>query len=499
MPTLPTYATTAVTCINPKLVHNRYTHDTIVVPCGKCTACLNAKSTQKKTICELESSCHSYTFFVTLTYNNDHVPTAEYYFNKDIDSIEVFDTTYRKRYRSNTRKYKTDNRKPNSKNYGKILSLQLNDVNKSNICLLSMKQIKGTKESITSNIFKPNTLFYANKNDLQKYIKRLRFQIYSKTGEQIRFYAVSEYGPKSFRPHFHILFYFDKPETLSVFRKHSIESWQYGNVVSELSKGGSSNYVSTYVNSFICLPYILKTPHFMPFTTHSKYFGVGYLRSLKKDVYSNPSVCFDGKLYQYPKSLVSIYRTSTLDTIFFPKVYGYNEFDAYTLRRLYTIYYDISKELGYLPTPSEAMPYINNPKHFHVYKALDLTKNWELVPTLVSRVYNTILTSSHFYNFVCDCNPYLFDDWIINIRQYYNKQSLKRLNKFYICQMEYSNAYPDQGYDIFYPDHSNFQSWKSNLKHHSVYKLVKNLSDQISIDHVKHKELNDLHNILNSK
>lgn len=57
------------------------------------------------------------------------------------------------------------------------------------------------------------------KSDLQKFFKRLR-----KSGAVVRYYAVGEYGSRTFRPHYHILLFGSVPEAL--LRK----SWPLGQI-----------------------------------------------------------------------------------------------------------------------------------------------------------------------------------------------------------------------------------------------------------------------------
>lgn len=57
------------------------------------------------------------------------------------------------------------------------------------------------------------------KEHLQKFFKRLR-----KRGNKLRYYAIGEYGSKTFRPHYHIILFGDVPE--DDIRK----SWRFGHV-----------------------------------------------------------------------------------------------------------------------------------------------------------------------------------------------------------------------------------------------------------------------------
>jgi len=57
------------------------------------------------------------------------------------------------------------------------------------------------------------------KSDLQKFFKRVR-----KAGQAMRYYAVGEYGSKTFRPHYHVIMFGDINE--EIVRK----SWPFGQV-----------------------------------------------------------------------------------------------------------------------------------------------------------------------------------------------------------------------------------------------------------------------------
>lgn len=49
----------------------------IEIPCGKCIACRLAYSRQWADRCMLEASFHDSNYFVTLTYDNEHLPLVE--------------------------------------------------------------------------------------------------------------------------------------------------------------------------------------------------------------------------------------------------------------------------------------------------------------------------------------------------------------------------------------------------------------------------------------
>ena len=69
--------------------------DFIEIPCGNCIGCRIAYSKQWADRCMLESQYHDENYFLTLTYDDDHVPRSGYY---DEETGEWFDTfTLRKK------------------------------------------------------------------------------------------------------------------------------------------------------------------------------------------------------------------------------------------------------------------------------------------------------------------------------------------------------------------------------------------------------------------
>lgn len=81
-----------------------------------------------------------------------------------------------------------------------------------------------------------NGISQLHKPHLQNYFKRLR-----KAGYRLRYYAVGEYGSKTYRPHYHVLLFGSIPE--NVLRK----SWEFGNVHIGQVTAASVSYCLKYV------------------------------------------------------------------------------------------------------------------------------------------------------------------------------------------------------------------------------------------------------------
>ena len=89
---------------------------------------------------------------------------------------------------------------------------------------------------------------------MQLFIKRLRKHLSKYTNERIRYYACGEYGPQHFRPHFHLLVWFDRTETFKAFNRCLYSAWRFGRISSEVSRGSCSKYVAQYLNSNAVFP-----------------------------------------------------------------------------------------------------------------------------------------------------------------------------------------------------------------------------------------------------
>lgn len=78
------------------------------------------------------------------------------------------------------------------------------------------------------------------KQDVQSFLKRLRFYIEPR---KIRYFAVGEYGEKSWRPHYHLIVYGISPTEELVISK----AWNKGYVYIGTAEAKSMAYVSGYV------------------------------------------------------------------------------------------------------------------------------------------------------------------------------------------------------------------------------------------------------------
>lgn len=111
------------------------------------------------------------------------------------------------------------------------------------------------------------------KSDLQKWFKRVR-----KAGYKMRYYAVGEYGSKTYRPHYHIIVFGDIPE--AVLRK----AWSFQNKKTGKYYAIGHAHIGSVTEASImyCLGYIvngkgwrMRHKRVAPFTVMSRRPGLG--------------------------------------------------------------------------------------------------------------------------------------------------------------------------------------------------------------------------------
>lgn len=118
-----------------------------------------------------------------------------------------------------------------------------------------------TDYSVSEQYGRDNLIPFLNYVDVQNYIKRLRKHLFQKLGsyETLHFYAVGEYGPVHFRPHFHLLLFSNSDQVAEVLRECHDKSWKLGRSDFQRAAGGATSYVASYVNSLSAAPLLYRS------------------------------------------------------------------------------------------------------------------------------------------------------------------------------------------------------------------------------------------------
>lgn len=270
-------------CQHRSFVTNRYTGQRIAVDCGQCDYCIHKKSKKASMRVKTAGSAFKYSYFVTLTYDNDHIPLmkcdvlhSEYEDALGISGDKVFG------YERHS--------------YIPVSDYQFED--SSRLCHIFFTQVQGTvpydreikeyvpvkdnwflsmdairsfiqkSQSVDNSVYPSakeyginNLIPFLNYVDVQNYIKRLRKHLYQILGsyETLHFYAVGEYGPVHFRPHYHILLFTNSKEISEVLRQCHDKSWKLGRSDFQTARGGAASYVASYVNSLSAAPLLYRS------------------------------------------------------------------------------------------------------------------------------------------------------------------------------------------------------------------------------------------------
>lgn len=491
-----------VKCLYPRKIRNRYTGEMMIVPCGHCEACYNQKSDNYSKLCDLEERNHKFCFFVTLTYNNRFIPTIypeKYYDNNKVPYYvfrirkgqeDRFDEKY-----FNDERYLLDERQKVKRYY---------DIHQIDRIRKKVKIPYGGI-SVSSTI------------DAQRFTKRLRFYLEKKTSEKIRIFSVSEYGPRTFRFHMHYCVYFNERSTFEAFPEALHKAWDSklcGFVKFRKSNRDSGDYVSTYINSFTCIPSFLKEKPFRPFTLHSSFFGATRILEDKENVYAQGFDYFTQNRVEIFNKIKPVPLIRSVIHHLYPKCRGFYDKSYADLYNLYTLYYRASsdynetnvRELARLiycypecrtRSYKDYLDSIEN-QDYKFANGMDIRLDLAFVDGFLSIIEHDLYISKHFIEYVCDSRPSAFDKMIKMIKWFYQDVDYMMLTNWYKSREDDIYNIDDSFWFDNYVQESLDEvcyDWDNN----QYYRDFRSKTYQISYDKIKHKELYDLNNIFFNK
>lgn len=269
-------------CQHRFFITNRYTGHRIAVDCGQCDYCIHKRAQKASMRVKTAGSAFKYSYFVTLTYDNEHIPLmdckvlhSDYEDTLSISGDKVFGyechsyipvSEYQSEDSSQLRHIfftQVQGTVPYDREIKKYVPVEDN-------WFLSMDAIRSfiqKTQSVDNSVYPAaeqyginNLIPFLNYVDVQNYIKRLRKHLHSVLGtyETLHFYAVGEYGPVHFRPHYHILLFTNSKEVSEVLRQCHDKSWKLGRSDFQIARGGASSYVASYVNSLSSAPLLYR-------------------------------------------------------------------------------------------------------------------------------------------------------------------------------------------------------------------------------------------------
>lgn len=321
-------------CINQRWITNKYNGKDFFVKCGHCESCLQEKAAKRATrIRNQVPVSGQMCLMVTLTYRPDSVPWV---FQEDLENndehLRIFRNS-KKRYVRFRKDYSVKCKTIDE--YDLLDTIDFPDYS-------HRKKWKGYLKPLveSKNDNRIGIIYYP---DLQKFLARLRINLYryynvDKT-YSIKYFGCAEYGKTTFRPHFHILLFFDK-KLYEKLRKAIFKSWPYADK-HRLNRGieiarDPAGYVASYVNCGADFPSVLSN-NFPQKHSYSKGFGLALrdfqLREIL-DKIQRGNLTYNIESKNSPRGFVNIPLPKYVINRYFPYFKGNGAFT-------YTALYDI--------------------------------------------------------------------------------------------------------------------------------------------------------------
>lgn len=270
-------------CQHRSFITNKYTGARIAVDCGQCDHCIHKKAKKASMRVKTAGSAFKYSFFVTLTFDNEHIPLmyCKVLHSDYEDAVGISgDIHFGHEYHQYipVSEYQCDDNSMlrhvffeqvqgtvpfdrEAKEYSPVKDNWFLSMDAIRSFISKTQAVDKTDYPVSSQYGRDNLIPFLNYVDVQNYIKRLRKHLYKQLGkyETLHFYAVGEYGPVHFRPHFHLVLCTNSDEVAKVLRYCHDKSWTLGRSDFQRSAGGASSYVASYVNSLCSAPLLYRS------------------------------------------------------------------------------------------------------------------------------------------------------------------------------------------------------------------------------------------------
>lgn len=421
-----------IKCFRPvRLINNG---SQITVPCGKCPSCLNSKGSYNTSMIDCEEKESFWSFFGTLTYDNDSLPVARVteqdgtlYFNPLNERI-LMDT-----------------------GGASLFEVPLSDLSILDPCfdLISRKQ-KRPRYDIPFIYVRDYQLFYKRfKITLER-----TYGIDSDTIQAIRYFYCSEYGTKRFRPHFHFILFVRESERFRItpecLRKAVLSSWTYGRVDFQRSKGKNSSYLGQYLNGNSRLPRIYQLHDLRQRCRHSNYFAESFFKEIPQAFAQGEFEKFFEPAYYLTNNRVHTFSApKSYFSRLFPKIYRYSELLPYEFAVPYLSYQSALGEVCPKWYSVETLAQIIYEKGTRSYTYCSLLKVYRTVCISLETLRGIFQCSRRFLN-LCERGAYSPYDYIDIIRRFYDFKARNSLRQFYQSQVDFISSYVNTRSDLFF-------------------------------------------------
>lgn len=416
-----------VSCEHPVRVFNKYLGEYVWARCGHCNACKRARAAKWVSRLEHERMNRKHSFFVTLTYDEDNLPLLSMHDNNNGDCFLI------------------DERRN--------VSIPFSDL------VFSSAADRQYFDSRIAHRGIP----YASVTDLQKFHKRLNKYFHdnvSQAYKTFRYFAVSEYGSTTLRPHFHSIYFTDSDEVAANFAQGIRACWKFGIIDCQYVQKSANSYVAQYLNELFDLPSFYSVSPLRPFFVCSKHPSIGsdfYNEKEFRDIFENTSVTRPVHQFASQTSVSDVPLQSCVENRLFPKCRAFSEI-SHTLR--VSIYRLSIRWFGAF-TDFEQFKWnciyaIRNGAQKLTAPILDVDRYLSLIADNFSERGMNALRRLYYISkrVVNNCITFgcTIEHYVSKIEQYWSKKELYVLRQFYQFQTSLDNpeellhCYPEFAY-----------------------------------------------------
>lgn len=410
-------------CLHPQRIRNRFTNEMVTVPCGKCEACCQNHANRMIQRLNMERLSWKYCVFVTLTFDNDHLPIL-----KVADKNLLIDSDPKR-----VHPIKGVKIVPVLESLEKIHRKNDHDLGityaYSELCTAKFGGIPYLSSVVAQRFIKRLRI-----NLIRQYAKQTIFQ--EKTVPSFRYFLCGEYGPTTYRPHYHLLLFFNSEYFAAHVQEFVRVAWKFGYTDSSFVTECNSSYVAGYVNSTANLPAILQVLEIRPFSLFSKHPALGTLafseETLKSQFLScDVTQCLLSTTAKLPCS-VPLWRT--FENSLYPKLPYYDRFDDRTRKLLYLVC--SLKKFQYSDQTFQCfVNIVNGSKLEYIQKYIDVMNDTD--GNLLDKYYRWFSVSLRVLkqSDIFDITPSKYVDTIF---RFFNTKEYEILKSQYVFQENYS-------------------------------------------------------------
>lgn len=435
-------------CLNPTKVYNKYINDTLYVPCRSCSACANSHSKRWIDKLNQEARCWKYAFNLYLSYDEMNCPRFNIVGDYLVEQCSRFF-------------YDEDRQSFDVKFDWEDICIPLNELNFEN--------------DYDFNYFVDRCndcdgIPHASVRDIQNFKKRLNKYIFKHiTGKYNNFRSaiVAEYGPTTFRGHYHGIIFFNDDRIASRSQEIISSCWKFGHAdfcPPKYSKSAVVGYVAQYITRPSHLPSVYAHPKLRSFFLTSRNPPIGSLFESSEEIREiffsgsptrNRSIVADGKI-----KISAVPLEKTFKDRLFPKC---PRFDLLSDSCRVELYRCCLSEDG---TPYESFIDFKWSLHLkfgfsYIYSFLDkapMSKTWlcEFLANITECFTNDapllslyrISKRIYFQSIVFGIT---YNEYLSYIFKFYNNLDLFNLKQFYAFQESFARQYDFKDLVFCYP------------------------------------------------